>query len=248
MRCKWRRTSASRFSIPSDVLSSWKADQFNVPNTLVYTRRIVQPDAAIKLTGQARALEHLAACPRWTSHHRPLQSPVPRQAAGGHRSTHRDFAQQSQAGIRVQRARTARRKQRTAGLDVRHVFGMYYASLQAAKSVSPTQERRAKWCALGSRDRPHGPLVRLSLRPARHPAGLSRRQRFRRAHRIRAAELCQPLHDLWQARRAVRALQRVPPDAVACGATTTSSTGAACWRVARAQQISSHFVADGPYR
>ena len=28
------------------------SDQFNVPNTLVYTRRIVQPDAAVKLTGK----------------------------------------------------------------------------------------------------------------------------------------------------------------------------------------------------
>ncbi|HET9424032.1 MAG TPA: DUF5916 domain-containing protein [Gemmatimonadaceae bacterium] len=33
------------------------SDQFNVPNTLVYTRRIVQPDAALKLTGKLGAMD-----------------------------------------------------------------------------------------------------------------------------------------------------------------------------------------------
>jgi hypothetical protein len=112
------------------------SDQFNVPNTLVYTRRIVQPDAAIKLTGRLgrsniSLLSALDIAPQGITNaefrDKPLVDIV--------RLT-RDFAQQSQAGFvysdRVRRGVS----NRLAGVDVRHVFGMYFASLQAAGSVS----------------------------------------------------------------------------------------------------------------
>jgi hypothetical protein len=120
------------------------SDQFNVPNTLVYTRRIVQPDAALKLTGRLgrtniSLLSALDAAPSGTLRpsfrDKPLVDIV--------RLT-RDFAEQSQAGFLFSERVAAGTRNRVAGLDVRHVFGgLYYASLQAAgsltSSASPTQ-------------------------------------------------------------------------------------------------------------
>ncbi|MCA0377239.1 MAG: carbohydrate binding family 9 domain-containing protein [Gemmatimonadetes bacterium] len=109
------------------------AEAFNVPNTLVYTRRIVQPDAALKLTGRlGRAniavLSALDAPPGTNDREQPLVDVV--------RIT-RDFRLQSQAGLvysdRVSEART----NRMGGVDVRHVFGgMYYASGQYVASTT----------------------------------------------------------------------------------------------------------------
>ncbi|MEO7520687.1 MAG: DUF5916 domain-containing protein [Gemmatimonas sp.] len=112
------------------------SDQFNVPNTLVYTRRVVQPDAALKLTGRlgrsnVSLLSALDVAPpsivRAEFRDKPFVNIV--------RLT-RDFAQQSQSGfVYSERARRGA-SNRLTGVDVRHVFGMYYASLQAAGSVS----------------------------------------------------------------------------------------------------------------
>ena len=90
------------------------SDQFNVPNTLVYTRCIAQPDAALKLTGRlGRAnispLSALDATPAGALNDRPLVDIL--------RLT-RDFSQQSQAGfIYSQRVRNGM-SNRLAGFDV----------------------------------------------------------------------------------------------------------------------------------
>ena len=109
------------------------SDQFNVPNTLVYTRRIVQPDAALKLTGRlGRAnislLSALDAAPAGALNDRPLVDIL--------RLT-RDFSQQSQAGFVYSERVSTGMSNRLAGFDVRHVFGkLYYGQLQFAGSTT----------------------------------------------------------------------------------------------------------------
>ena len=109
------------------------SDQFNVPNTLVYTRRIVQPDAALKLTGRlGRAniavLSAVEAPTAATGDARPVASIL--------RLT-RDFSEQSQAGLLYSERAGGGRTNRVVGADVRHVFGrLYFAQFQLANSVS----------------------------------------------------------------------------------------------------------------
>lgn len=111
------------------------SDQFNVPNTLVYTRRIVQPDAALKLTGRlgrsnVSLLSALDVAPAGIANagfrDKPLVNIV--------RLT-RDFAEQSQSGFVYSERTREGASNRMVGADVRHVFGrLYYASLQGALS------------------------------------------------------------------------------------------------------------------
>ncbi len=109
------------------------AEQFNVPNSLVYTRRIVRPDAAAKFTGKiARtdiALFSALDDPNTTATHaRPLVDIV---------RLRRDFAQQSTAGMLYSERVGGGRENRVGGGDVKFVFGrMYYAQFQAVASVT----------------------------------------------------------------------------------------------------------------
>lgn len=127
------------------------SDQFNVPNTLVYTRRIVQPNAALKLTGRlGRAnlavLSALDAPPGANDREKPLVDVL--------RLT-RDFAVQSQSGFVYSERVSPARTNRMAGADVRHVFGgMYYASAQFATSTTRSGSARqsgALWEAVVDR-------------------------------------------------------------------------------------------------
>ena len=100
-------------------------DQFNVPNQLVYTRTIVQPDAAVKLTGKlARADVALLSA---RDQGRFVDIVRLRQAIG----------EQSQAGLLYSDRVGEGRTNRVVGADTRIVFGrIYYASLQAVQSFS----------------------------------------------------------------------------------------------------------------
>ncbi len=127
------------------------ADQFNVPNTLVYTRRIVQPDAALKLTGRLgrsniAVLSALDAAPTTLGATRPLVDIV--------RIT-RDFQLQSQGGLVYSERVSEGRANRVFGADVRHVFGgKYYAQAQAVGSVTRAvgeQKRGGLWEAVVDR-------------------------------------------------------------------------------------------------
>ncbi len=131
------------------------SDQFNVPNTLVYTRRIVQPDAAVKLTGRIgraniAAMSALEAPTAATGDARPLASIL--------RLT-RDFAEQSQSGLLYSERVGGGRTNRVVGADVRHVFGrMYFIQLQAAgsRSEGPAQRRSGSlWEATADRTGRH---------------------------------------------------------------------------------------------
>ncbi len=103
-------------------------DQFNAPNTLVYTRTIVHPEAALKLTGKVgrtdvAVLSALDAKGTSPDGGRPIVN-VARLRRG--------FAGQSTAGLLYSERVGGGRSNRIGGADVRHVFGgMYFAQAQA---------------------------------------------------------------------------------------------------------------------
>ena len=107
------------------------AEQFNVPNTLVYTRRIVSPDGALKLTGKigptnVALLSALDAATIAAPGNRPLVDILRLQ---------QDFGKQNTLGVLYSERVRADRSNRIAGGDVRYVFGnLYYAQLQLAGS------------------------------------------------------------------------------------------------------------------
>ncbi|HEY9225239.1 MAG TPA: DUF5916 domain-containing protein, partial [Gemmatimonadaceae bacterium] len=107
-------------------------DQFNVPNSLVYTRTIVQPSGAVKLTGKlGRAdIAVLSAFddPATTSTgERPLVDVV---------RLRQSFGEQSLVGLVYSDRTGGGRVNRLFGGDSRIVFGKYYAQFQAVASTT----------------------------------------------------------------------------------------------------------------
>lgn len=94
------------------------ADAFNVPNTLVYTRRIVQPTAAARLTGRIGR----ANVAMLSAYDAPAGVQDDYKSLVNILRVARDFRLQSQTGFlysdRVSDART----NRVVGADVRHVL------------------------------------------------------------------------------------------------------------------------------
>ena len=107
------------------------SDQFNVPNTLVYTRTIVQPTAAVKLTGTlgrtaVAVLSALDASSTTANGEHPLVDIV---------RLNRGFGAQSMAGILYSDRVGGGRTNRVVDGDVHYVFGrLYYAQFQGAVS------------------------------------------------------------------------------------------------------------------
>ena len=110
------------------------SDQFNVPNTLVYTRQIVHPTAAAKLTGILDGTEvaFMSALDD------PGVSRVPGEnPAASILRLQRGFSGQSTAGLLVSDREEGPQFNRLAGGDVHVVFGrMYFAQLQAVASAT----------------------------------------------------------------------------------------------------------------
>ena len=111
------------------------SDQFNVPNTLVYTRRIVQPEAAAKVTGK---LGHTDVA---------LLTAVDDRSTTGDRTrplvniarVSRGIGSQSTAGLLYSGRTSGSRDNHVAGADARLVFGrIYFAQFQAVHSVTST--------------------------------------------------------------------------------------------------------------
>jgi hypothetical protein len=100
-------------------------DQFNVPNQLVYTRTIAQPDAAAKLTGKlARADVALLSA---RDQGRLVDIMRLRQAIG----------EQSQVGLLYSGRTGEGRNNHVVGMDTKIVFGrIYFAQLQAVQSMT----------------------------------------------------------------------------------------------------------------
>ena len=109
------------------------SDQFNVPNTLVYTRRIVQPDGAVKLTGKLGATDVAllsALDDRSTSltNDRPLVDVL---------RLNQSIFGQSTAGLVYSDRVTASRANRMFGGDTHIVFGkLYFFQAQAVASAT----------------------------------------------------------------------------------------------------------------
>jgi hypothetical protein len=107
------------------------SELFNVPNTLVYTRRIAQPDAAVKLTGKLgdndiavlSALDAGSTTPNGQS---PLVDIIRLQ---------RDIGQQSTAGLLYSDRVGGGRDNTVGGGDVHLTFDkLYFAQFQAVMS------------------------------------------------------------------------------------------------------------------
>ncbi|MEP6733502.1 MAG: carbohydrate binding family 9 domain-containing protein [bacterium] len=108
-------------------------DQFNVPNQLVYTRTIVQPDGAAKLTGKLgradiatlTAFDQRGITPNGD---RPLVDIVRLRTGIG---------EQSQAGLLYSDRVGGGRSNRVVGADSKIVFGgIYFAQFQAVQSLT----------------------------------------------------------------------------------------------------------------
>ena len=109
------------------------SDQFNVPNSLVYTRTIVQPNEAVKLTGKlggadVAVLSAFDQGQASTNGERPLVDIVRlRQSIGA----------QSQAGILYSDRIGGGRENRVIGGDTKIVFGeKYFAQFQAVEGMT----------------------------------------------------------------------------------------------------------------
>jgi len=110
------------------------SDQFNVPNTLVYTREIVHPTAAAKLTGKVGGtdLALLTAEDDPGVSRSPGSSPLATILR-----VRRDFAGQSTVGLLVSDREEGATFNRLAGGDLRVVFGrLYFAQFQAVNSMT----------------------------------------------------------------------------------------------------------------
>jgi hypothetical protein len=111
------------------------SDQFNVPNTLVYTRRIVRPDEALKFTGKVGGADVavLSAIDQSASPDagKPLVNIV---------RINQGFGTQSTAGLLYSERSGGGRDNRMIGGDVRYLFGgKYFAQFQTAISTTNTK-------------------------------------------------------------------------------------------------------------
>jgi len=107
-------------------------DQFNVPNTLVYTRTIVRPDAAVKLTGKldradVAVLSALDESTDGSDHDRPLVDIA---------RVRQSFGEQSSGALMYTDRVTNARSNRVFGGDTKIVFGKYYAQFQLNQSMT----------------------------------------------------------------------------------------------------------------
>ena len=108
-------------------------DQFNVPNTLVYTRTIVRPNEAAKLTGKigradVAVLSAVDEASAGTSGQHPLVDLV---------RLRQNFGEQSLAGLLYSDRVSKARENRVFGGDTHIVFGrMYYAQFQAVEGMT----------------------------------------------------------------------------------------------------------------
>jgi hypothetical protein len=110
------------------------SDQFNVPNTLVYTRQIVHPTEAAKITGKVGGTDvaMLSAVDDPQISRTPGSSPIATILR-----VRRDFAGQSTVGVLVSDREEGQAYNRLAGGDLRFVFGkLYFAQFQLVGSTT----------------------------------------------------------------------------------------------------------------
>ena len=154
------------------------AELFNVPNTLVYTRTIVQPDGAAKVTGKLGRAD-VAVLSAFDQ---------PASSFGGERPLVdivrlvQNFGEQSLAGLLYSDRVGGGRANRVFGGDTHIVFGrLYFAQFQAVESVTRRLGGDAVRSDVGGGARWDGAELRLSLQCPRHLAALPDGQRLRAA-------------------------------------------------------------------
>jgi len=109
------------------------ADQFNVPNTLVYTRRVVRPEAAVKLTGKVGRTDVAVL----SAVDDPSTTADGSHPFVGILRLRRGLGTQSTAGVLYSERSGGGRGNHLGGADVRWVFGrLYFAQFQGALSVT----------------------------------------------------------------------------------------------------------------
>jgi hypothetical protein len=108
-------------------------DQFNVPNTLVYTRTIVRPDGAAKVTGKVGRADVavLSALDESVNSAADRDRPVVDIVR-----IRQGFGLQSSGGLLYSDRVTNARSNRVFGGDTKIVFGKYYAQFQLAESAT----------------------------------------------------------------------------------------------------------------
>ena len=221
------------------------SDQFNVPNTLVYTRRIVQPEARGEAHRQDRPHRRRGARRSTTARRRGRlaaarrhRAPAPRTSASSRP------AACCTAGVRAatrsnQRLRR-RREDRCSG-------GSTSRSSRRSQSFTTQRRRRPARRPCGRRvvDRT-GAQLGIPLQRARHRRALPDRQRLRAAHGLRAAERRATGSRSTGGRARCSSATTSSRRSTRCGATTTSSRGATGWRTASARTTRSSSAVAGP--
>jgi hypothetical protein len=128
-------------------------DQFNVPNTLVYTRTIVQPAGAVKLTGKlGRAdVAVLSAVDDGSTRAdgaRPFVNVV---------RLRQSFGEQSLVGLVYSGRSAGLHDNHVFGADSRIVFGKYFAQFQAVQGMTIDRDA-VQLCCQSFDDKLAGPL------------------------------------------------------------------------------------------
>lgn len=109
------------------------SDAFSVQNMLIYTRRIVEPDAALKLTGRL-GRSNLAVL---SAYDRPPEEAESDKAFVNIVRVTRDFGDQSRTGLLLSDRSSDSRANTVIEADLRHLFGgMYTLNGQFATSFS----------------------------------------------------------------------------------------------------------------
>ena len=149
-------------------------EQFSVPHTLIYTRRIAQPDAAVKLTGKVAGTSVgflSAADDRVALADGPRRDRTTTSCARSATS-----ATQSRIGMAYTDRVVGGDYNRVADVDGRVVFGdVYYGARSSTReSYDKTRERGAERAAVGTQPRAQRQAVRLPLLDDGHRRRLPR--------------------------------------------------------------------------
>ena len=180
------------------------AELFNTPNNLIYTRRIVAPEAAVKLTGKAAGTDIAvlsAIDDRGTSltaRDHPVFNIVRLQ---------HDLPRSSKVGFAYTDRIEGTSSNRVFAADTRLLFGsIYNLQLQGGGSRTVVDGRAITGADLAGDLQPRRPALRLSLSDDRHSRGFSSGERLHQPRRHHHHEPHPPRDMVWRRGRAAAKL------------------------------------------